>query len=643
MGMGPTLKLLTIIVAAVPVGLGCTGSEVGADPADTAQIADAGDTSAPDTGEPVDAADTSESEVHADTAAGDTTPPDPPEWEVLSLGDAGLVDDVYVVSPTLAYAVGGPRVLRYNGRVWAAYGEPGADRLRGVTEVDGLLVVVGDGGFVATRERGEPGWVASDSGTTEDLYAVAARGRDDVWAVGDRATVIRYGGDGWSVESSFEGVDLRALWIAPGTEGVVGVMAVGTGGRLVEYQAGEWRQQQIAVGTSVLRDVVGVGGTLFAVGSGATIAIKKPTSPTWQGQASNDPRDRDLFAIVVRAEDDAVVFGASGVVIRYNGDRWNIVNVAGPTAVTADLVAAGRAQEGAAELFIAVGRAGGGVRLNNSQWVDMPTQPDGGIRDLSGPSVDELWAVGRAGLVMRRGDFGWSAVPVGLDRDLNAVTVAPDGTAWVVGAEGTVLAIAPDLEVEQVPTQLPLDLFGVSASDDAVWVSGKGGTLLRIDPADRSMTVSPVPVGADLRAVARGGDGALWIAGAFGTLLRKDGDAAPAIVGSGVGGSLNALAPTTGGVMVAGDNGVVLDAGPDGVVLRSERPGLFLFGAAAGGGAAFAAGWSGTILRRVGDGFVEDLTGVGGVLETIWTDGEEAFAAGRQGLFLRRLEAPRWR
>ncbi|MFT7578598.1 MAG: hypothetical protein ACI9MR_000256 [Myxococcota bacterium] len=624
---------------------GCSGSEVSGPLSSTDTSgdtsADTDDTAVTDTADPDSVTTDTEIDTNdtaVDTVIEDTTPPPDPDWESLSLGDVGVITGVTVVSPTEAYAASGDRVLRFNGSSWATFGEPTGEPIYGVWADGSTIIAVGANGAVATRAPGDGAWEVSDTsvtGLTVDLHDVYARSADDVWVVGDDTTVARFDGTDWTSEFALQNIDLRAVWIAPGTTGSDGVLAVGTGGQLARATNGAWSAQQIAVSGSTLYDIIGVGEDLIAVGTEATITILRPQAASWQGQLSNDTQDRDLFALAGPDEDNLYAFGENGLIVRYDGTKWTVQTVTGPFNVATDSRAAGYAEG----TYMALGADGDGLTRENGDWVDLFTQPESGVRAIAGPDADSLWAVGRDGLVLRRGTQGWTSVPVETTADLNNVSVAPDGTVWAVGAVGTIVRV-DDQGITYPDSLLPLDLFGVVATDTEIWACGKGGTLVSIATDGSAVTSVNSGAVADLRAVTFGGDGALWISGGFGTLRRRVGDTTPVAVSSGVGGSLNALAPSEAGVIVAGDNGIVLDATADGATIRNEQPGLFLYGASTSSTAVFVAGWNGAILRRDGDDYVAEETGVSGVLETIWHDATDAFAAGRQGTLLRRLEAP---
>jgi len=628
--------------------MACSGSAIsGSSGTDTVDPADVEDTSGADDTSVSDAEDTS-GDTLADT--GDTTSDTtmdttdtnvgpPPDWATDSLGDVGVVRDVFAVSSTEAYAVGGPRVLRYNGAGWATWGEPGTAALHGVWVGDGVAMVVGEAGLIATRALDNGHWEVADSGVDVTRRGIYGRSAEDVWVFGDDATILHWDGASWQSEFELEGIALYSAFIVPGTTEREGVYAVGSGGLLVEYVSGAWRTTQIAANTAELHDIFGVDGVLFAVGGEATITLKRP-GQNWRGQTSNDPRDRALWAIVGRAEDDVVAFGEEGAIIRYNGDKWTTEQPTGPQWASADLVSAAWADDGGDDRYLAVGSEGGGLTWKDAKWLDMATRPERGVRDFTGDK-DTLWAVGKGGLIVRRGDQGWSAFPADTSADLNGADVAADGTLWAVGSSGTIVRVGPDDNVTLPDSGLPADLHGVAVTDDRVWLCGNGGTLLSAaqDGSDVSFELSGATVA--LRAITVGGDGAVWVVGGSGLIGRiVDGATPPAIIASGTGANLNDVVPTATGVLAVGDNGVVIEATPDGATLLHEDPGLFLYGAAVSGDVQLAVGWNGAILRRVGDELEPEVSGVSTILQAVWTDGDEAIAGGQQGILLHRLEAP---
>lgn len=265
--------------------LGCEGSALegpsGSPPADV--LVDSSDSTAPDdtAGDAIeDVAETTDDAADAGDTGPDVVAPDP-EWEAVPLGDLGQVGGVAVVSATEAYATSGPRVLRYNGATWAAFGEPDPDRaVHGVYSDGAVVIVVGEGGLIARRPTSGGAWSVDETGETADLYAIAGRSATDLVAVGDDGAVLRSTESGWDKRHSRTSLRLRGVWIDPATTGDEDVYAVGSNGQLVEQVGGVLRGTQIAASAAVLSGFTRLeDGTLIAVGSQHTLTAKRPNSP----------------------------------------------------------------------------------------------------------------------------------------------------------------------------------------------------------------------------------------------------------------------------------------------------------------------------------------------------------------------------
>lgn len=297
-------------VAALTLGaLGaCSGSAIlGSAPAGPGNIPQTTDTAG--AGD-VDGGTNSQPDVASDVAGpgdafedpGPDVAPVPSVWEPVSLGDSGELSAV-ATSPTgLAVAAAGDRVLRSAGVGWAPYGVPQAGgSLRGVWTDGDVVVAVGLGGLIARRDNPASPWVLTEPGDVGggggpvDLWAVSGRAADDLWAVGDEATILHYDGAAWTLEHAGTQLDLRAVFVPASVDAPV--VAVGTRGRILQATAsGGWVLKQVASSAVTLRGVWGdaTGGELFVVGTGGTITHRSTAQAVWQGQSSNDAAGRDL-------------------------------------------------------------------------------------------------------------------------------------------------------------------------------------------------------------------------------------------------------------------------------------------------------------------------------------------------------------
>jgi len=625
----------------------------GTEEVDSTDTADTSPDTAPDTDVP-DTADTADSDgIDAADTADTQVEVGPVDWDPVSLGDEGVIDDVVLVSGQLGFAASGSRVLRWDGKLWSAYGEPGGDTaVHGVWADAEWAVAVGDNGLAYERflvGGGNGPWQELPGAPDVSLRAVVGRSSDDLFAAGDDGTVVHWDGATWTTKFTSATIDLNAMWLKPGTTGDDGVFAVGTGGQLVTFLTPTgggpkvWKAAAISSNVA-LEDVTGLSdGTLIAVGNKHVITVKKATASGWQEQVSNDERERDLAGLAV--VDGAVrIFGASGAVLLASGPSWNVDPSAGTVAGVRDFAVADGVSGGPA---MALARTGGGVQLKGEAWSTVATKPEATLTSFA-LRGNELWAVGSKGFLARRGEQGWTVVASGTASDLFAITAISDSSLVAVGAKGTILHIASEDGsdvVRVVAAPVPVDLYGVglavvgvggaSPASPIVIASGRGGTLMLV--VDDAVTLLASGTTADLKAVQRGGDGRVWVSGVFGTLLRLPAVSAgmfgtPEVIASGVGGALSAMAATSDGVFAVGDNGVVLRASAASVVLENESPGAFLYGVAtSSSGAAIAAGSGGLVLVRSGSSWTAEVaTERGATFDAVYVapDGSEALIGG---------------
>jgi len=162
------------------------------------------------------------------------------------------------------WAANGNQFLHFDGRSWNGWRLSKLGNLNPVAAMTSIgdddFWAVGRGGLIAHGDRRT--WTIQPSGTTEQLYGVAAASRTDVWAVGTNATVLHFDGEGWKAWDAPAPHD-RALFGVWAKEGEVWI--TGDNGTLL-HKVGD-RFELVPSGTTYgLFSVVHTPDAVIAVG-----------------------------------------------------------------------------------------------------------------------------------------------------------------------------------------------------------------------------------------------------------------------------------------------------------------------------------------------------------------------------------------
>ena len=161
------------------------------------------------------------------------TPPNPPDstsheviWEADTLGDwNSWINAVWGSSPDNVWAVGwitrgdwGTNIVHWNGNQWEDYDYFEAD-LNGMFGLDSNNIwAVGAtlhgqiGEALIARYDGSMWRTVHIDYESPYLMAVWASAPDDVFAVGDRGTILHYDGNAWTKMDSLTDKQLRDVW-----------------------------------------------------------------------------------------------------------------------------------------------------------------------------------------------------------------------------------------------------------------------------------------------------------------------------------------------------------------------------------------------------------------------------------------------
>lgn len=284
-------------------------------------------------------------------------------------------------------------------------------------------VAVGAHGSIVTWD-GETRTIVAE-GSLDNYLDVAGTGAEDVWIAGDRLLSSR--------EGRWEEVmrdSARAVYaVAP--LGAGRTLIAGTGGMARSYSGDTWDSMDVRP-DAWLRGMWSDGDAGWLVGSrGAAWGLLNRRLWT---QLST-PTDRDLLDVWSSEEGTAWAVGASGVILRHDGELWAAIPSGPNGGLTVDL----RGVWGSAPNDVwAVGTGGTALHWNGSVWTKTTEDAAFSLNDVWGRAADDVWAVGSGGTVLHYDGDRWEPQLSGTGQALNAVW----GTAsrlWAVGEHGTIL------------------------------------------------------------------------------------------------------------------------------------------------------------------------------------------------------------
>ena len=526
-------------------------------------------------------------------------------WRVLA--DSRAFNAVWMATATEGWAVsagGGVSRTQDGGATWTGVESGVRATLRGVwgSGVNDVWAV-GDQGTIL-RWNGSAWSPVTVTGVTQNLNAIHGTGAGAAWAVGNQATIVRLSGTTWARENAPTGVtdDLFGVWAAPNGN----AMAVGERGRGLRYNGTDWVNNATGAGNSVTLTAVWgtAANSVWAVGTGGEIRFWNGTA--WAAQASGAAAT--LRGVQGAAANQVWAVGDGGEVRFFNGTGWS-----GQDPDTAQNLLAVAVVS--ASQVVAVGNRRTVARRTSGTWQASSAQlPNAAFAAVWGRDDDEVWFGGAGGQIFRWNGTGFAGTPSGTNRAINAMWGSDHQNVWAVGANGVILKWNGTAWSAQTSgtTQVLNGVWGTSASQ--VWAVGANGTVLRWNGT--AWATSPSGTGQDLNAVwARDASNA-WAVGTNGTILKWNGTAWAAQVsgtprnllsvwGSGTtvwaGGGGGAILRSTGSTWAAQTSGV---SGAVAALTGSSATALWAGAGAAilkGNGTTWAAdGETGTGLNVIG-------------------------------------------
>ena len=320
-------------------------------------------------------------------------------WTRVDQGTTRELFSVHAFGPNDAWAVGSAGALvHWDGRIWRTVGAEtpyrGAASLwaRTPTEIWAVGIQYDERGRIrplASRFDGRA-WTEVFVPADHVLHAVTGD-RDDVWAVGDRGTIVGWHDGAPHVDVSGTTQHLRGVWIdAPGR-----AWAVGDGGVMLRYRDGAWHS--VPGGSAPLYGIWGAGpGDAWAVGEAGILRL---VGEAWTPVAGGT--DQPLAAVWGSRSDDVWAVGERGTTVHWDGRAW--------TSFFSDF--------------------------------DQP------LAAISGSRGDDVWAVsnsdqGGPSIIHWNGSF-WTRIERTTHTALDAVVAAGPDEAWASGAWGSFLHHIP--------------------------------------------------------------------------------------------------------------------------------------------------------------------------------------------------------
>lgn len=319
-----------------------------------------------------------------------------------------------------------------------------------------------------------PGWSSTFDGWTGDCS-----GTGSCMITLSQATTVtaRFTCHGWCPETMpGETTNLNAVWGFASNR----VVAVGDGGRILQWNGMTWQRINSPV-TASLRGLHGItGGIGYAVGDAGTILKTTSSGDSWSVMTSTTTANlRGVWAAEVAAiyaVGDPI--GTSNPWLASDGTTWAAVNRSNSNF-------AWNAVWGADSLnYFTAGNAGKSVRYN--PYANLPDAATD-LYGLYGNTISTMTAVGRGSTLLRYNPTGPGWTPMTKPGGtgivvLRAIHGASDNAMFAVGDSGTVWFFdGTSWTVETFPVASQLnDVYVVSSSE--LYVVGDGGLIYHKKP-----------------------------------------------------------------------------------------------------------------------------------------------------------------
>lgn len=549
---------------------------------------------------------------------------------------------VAAVSATELWVVGALGLgLHYDGSRWSAHWAPTRATLRGVWARGDEVWAVGDDATLLQLVSGQwqavsvPG-LASDV----DLRGVYGDGEGGLWAVGTAGTLLERRGGAWQRAESGVTVALNAVWADEDA-----AWAVGDAGTLLRLASGTWQRVQSDTGQNLLA-VHGSGDDVWFAGASGELRHYDFESERWERPSGEGPApEGELRAVQVLGDGRVYAAGALGEVYTWDGaatcpvpgdagapeepcPKWAAARSTGLELPIAGLWASG-------ERAIAVGAHGSIVRWDGAARTLLGGAGLDNYLDVHGSSASDVWLAGDR--VLQRREGGWTELVRDSERAAYALSVPAVGQLLVAGTGGMTRRYAEE-RWSSLDVRPDAWLHGLWSDGTSGWLVGSRGSAWGLLNG-RLWTPLDTPTDRDLLAVWGAPSGSAWAVGAGGVTLRHDGVAWASIPSGPSGGVSADLRGVWGSadddIWAVGTGGTTLHW--DGLAwARHGEPATYSLNDVWGRSASdiWAVGSQGTILHYDGVSWQQELSGTDQALNAVWGSDGQLWVVGEHGTVL---------
>jgi photosystem II stability/assembly factor-like uncharacterized protein len=281
-------------------------------------------------------------------------------------------------------------------------------------------------------------WNQFDSPSTANLNGIAFTDSGTGWVVGGGGTILRYGGNSWTIVPWPKISDLNGIAVL-GNNG----WAVGDDGTVLRLSGGTWSDESLGISTNLHDVALADDGSGWLVGDGGTVFQLQP-----DGWSQVDiGKTLGLYCTAVYDADNAWLGGDFNTLLEWDGTEWSEVDVKPqyPQPLNpAFLTASAYGTNGTP----AVWAGGYGVRFSNSvdgEWtfISSPVRsPFNGMHIKR--DTEYGWAVGNNAVLAFYDGNSWSLYGGGgVTGDLNDVFTTGKDEAWAIGDGGAIYHFTP--------------------------------------------------------------------------------------------------------------------------------------------------------------------------------------------------------